>query len=131
MNTIFGKPSRYAIINSVKLSEERVIMDSILWFVASPFICVGWVLIGAIAGAFARRIMGAQDKPFIQDLILGIAGAVTGGVLLGIVNVGTPNGGIPLIVFNLVLATATASILIWIGRTLGGGRKTRKKSKKR
>ena len=75
--------------------------------------------------------MGAQDKPFIQDLILGIAGAGVGGVLLGIVNVGTPGGGIPLVIFNLVLATATASILIFIGRQLGISKKTRKKAKKR
>jgi|GEM_PF-221103 len=97
--------------------------DSIMWFVASPFICVGWIIVGAIAGAMARRIMGATDKPFIQDIILGIAGAAIGGILLGFVNVGTPSGGIALVIFNLVLATVTASILIFIGRQIGGGGK--------
>jgi uncharacterized membrane protein YeaQ/YmgE (transglycosylase-associated protein family) len=106
-------------------------MDAIIGLVASPFICVGWILVGAVAGAFARRIMGAGDKPFIQDLILGVAGAVIGGILLIFVNVGTPNGGIPLMAFNLVLATITASILIFIGRQLGGGKKERKQSKRR
>ena len=95
-------------------------MDAISWFLTSPFICVGWIIVGAVAGAFARRIMGAQDKPFVQDLILGIAGAGIGGILLGLVGVGTPDGGIMLIIFNLVLATATASLLIWIGRQIGG-----------
>jgi len=104
-------------------------MDTILWFVSSPFICVGWILVGAIAGAFARRIMGAQDKPFIQDLILGIAGAAIGGILLGLVNVGTPGGGVSLIIFNLVLATVTAAILIFVGRQFGrSGEKTQTKS---
>ncbi len=106
-------------------------MNTILWFVSSPFICVGWILVGAVAGAFARRIMGAQDKPFIQDLILGIAGAGIGGILLGIVNVGTPGGGIALVLFNLVLATVTAAILIFIGRQIGGDKKTKTTSKKR
>ena len=98
-------------------------MDTIMWFVSSPFICVGWIIVGAIAGALARQLMGATDKPFIQDLILGIAGAGIGGILLGFVNIGTPSGGIPLVIFNLVLATVTAAILIWIGRAIGGGAK--------
>jgi len=95
-------------------------MGAIQWLVSSPFICVGWIIVGAIAGAFARRIMGSQDKPFIQDLILGIAGAGIGGILLLFVNVGTPDGGVSLVIFNLVLATVTASILIFIGRQFGG-----------
>ncbi len=94
--------------------------DAILWFVSSPFICVGWIIVGAIAGAMARRFMGSTDKPFFQDLILGIAGAAIGGILLGFVDVGTPNGGITLVIFNLILATITASLLIWIGRQIGG-----------
>ena len=91
---------------------------------------MGWIIVGAVAGAFARRIMGAQDKPFIQDLILGIAGAAIGGILLGFVDVGTPNGGITLVIFNLVLATVTAAILIFIGRQIGG-KKTETTSKER
>lgn len=94
--------------------------DTILWFVKSPLICVSWIVVGAIAGALARRIMGSTDKPFVQDLILGIAGAVVGGFLLGFVNVGTPSGGLALVIFNIVLATLAASLLIFLGRQIGG-----------
>lgn len=104
-------------------------MDAILWFVGSPFICVGWIIIGAVAGGLARQFMGSTDKPFIQDLILGIAGAAIGGILLGFVDIGTPSGGLPLVIFNLVLATATASALIWVGRAIGG-KKIKKSAKK-
>ena len=69
-------------------------MDAVLWFVTSPFICVGWIIVGAVAGALARRIMGAQDKPFIQDLILGIAGAGIGGVLIGLAGIGDRKSGV-------------------------------------
>ena len=103
-------------------------MGVIEWLVTSPFICVGWIIVGAMAGAFARRIMGAGDKPFIQDLILGIAGAGIGGILLLFVNVGTPDGGVSLLIFNLVLATVTAAILIFIGRQFGGGKSSKAKS---
>lgn len=91
-----------------------------MWFVSSPFICVGWIIVGAAAGALARRVMGETDKPFVQDLILGIVGAGVGGILLGFVDIGTPAGGLPLVIFNLVLATVTAALLIGIGRAIGG-----------
>lgn len=106
-------------------------MDAILWFASSPFICVGWIIVGACAGALARRLMGSTDKPFIQDLILGIAGAGIGGILLGFINIGTPSGGITLVIFNLILATVTAALLIWVGRAFGGNRKKAKQSKQR
>lgn len=105
-------------------------MDAVLWFVTSPFICVGWIIVGAVAGALARRIMGAQDKPFIQDLILGIVGAGIGGILIGLAGIGTPDGGVTLVVFNLILATITAAILIWIGRMIGGGAKQKSAEKR-
>lgn len=102
-------------------------LDNVLWFAASPFICVGWIIIGAIAGAFARRIMGSSDKPFFQDLLLGIVGAVIGGWVLGFANIATPSGGITLVIVNLIVATITAALLIWIGRMIGVSRKSTKK----
>ena len=101
-------------------------MDAILWFVSSPFICVGWIIVGALAGALARQLMGSSDKPLLQDVILGIAGAGIGGILLGFINIGTPSGGISLVIFNLVLATVTAALLIWVGRAIGGRGSTTK-----
>ena len=98
--------------------------NTIQWIVTSPFICVGWILVGAIAGAFARRIMGAEVKPFIQDLILGIAGAAIGGIALRFVTINTPDGGVTLVIFNLILATITATILVAIGRAIRGSNKT-------
>lgn len=97
-------------------------MDFITSMVASPFICIGWIIIGAIAGALARQLTGAGDKPFIQDLILGILGAIVGGFIAGFV-MGPglfADGGLTLVLVNLVVATIGAVILIMIRRAITG-----------
>jgi uncharacterized membrane protein YeaQ/YmgE (transglycosylase-associated protein family) len=97
-------------------------MDFINTMVTSPFICLGWIIVGAIAGALARQLTGAGDKPFIQDLILGILGAIVGGFIAGFV-MGPglfADGGLSLVLVNLVVATIGAVILIMIRRAITG-----------
>jgi uncharacterized membrane protein YeaQ/YmgE (transglycosylase-associated protein family) len=91
---------------------------------ASPFICLGWIIVGGIAGALARQLTGASDKPFIQDLILGILGAIVGGFIAGIVMGPSlfAEGGLTLVLVNLVVATIGAVILIMIRRAITGSR---------
>lgn len=97
-------------------------MDFFTGMVASPFICLGWIIVGAIAGALARQLTGAGDRPFIQDLILGILGAIVGGFIAGFVmGPGLFNdGGISLVLVNLVVATIGAVVLIMIRRAITG-----------
>lgn len=90
--------------------------------IASPFICIGWIIVGAIAGAVARQIMGAGDRPLIQDVILGLIGALVGGFIASLLNLYKPDGGLGLLLVNLVIAIIGAIILIAIGRALTGRR---------
>jgi uncharacterized membrane protein YeaQ/YmgE (transglycosylase-associated protein family) len=66
-------------------------MDFLSDLISAPFICMGWIIVGAIAGSLARSLMRAQDQPFVADLILGIAGAFVGGLMAGILGLG-PDG---------------------------------------
>lgn len=102
----------------------EAITDAIGWIVSAPFIILGWIIVGAIAGEFARRVTGSSDKSFFSDLILGIIGAIVGGFIAGILGLGLPSGGLPLLVANLVVATLGAAILIIIRRTISGSSKT-------
>ncbi len=54
-------------------------MDFIGGLIASPFICIGWIIVGIIAGALARQIAGSADSPWWMDMLLGLAGAFVGG----------------------------------------------------
>lgn len=101
--------------------------DAIEWLISAPLICCGWLIIGAIAGALARRLTGSGNKPLINDMILGLAGAVVGGMLAGLLSIDTDKAGLTQVLVTLVVATAGASVLIMIGRAIGGGRSRRRR----
>lgn len=96
--------------------------DTISFIIRSPFICIGWIIVGLLAGELARRFMGSPDRSGFSDLILGFAGAIIGGFVAGLLGVNTPDGGLTLVLVNLLLAVIGACILIVIGRALRGGR---------
>jgi uncharacterized membrane protein YeaQ/YmgE (transglycosylase-associated protein family) len=95
-------------------------MNFIEGLLASPFICLGWIIVGAIAGSLARSIMGSRDASFVADIILGIAGAIIGGLIAGFLGVGPTeaDGGLERVLINLVIATVGAIILIAIRRAV-------------
>lgn len=95
-------------------------MDFITGLIASPFICIGWIIVGAVAGSLARSIMKSPDMPFIADLILGIAGAFIGGILAAAVGMapGVNEAGFELVLINLVIATIGAIVLIALRRLI-------------
>ncbi len=90
--------------------------------IAAPFICIGWIVVGIIAGALARQLTGSRDANFLSDMILGLIGAFVGGLLASLLGFYKPEGGLELVLVNLVIATIGAIILIIIGRALSGGR---------
>ena len=101
----------------------EAITDVVQWIISAPFILIGWIIVGAIAGELARRFTGSADESFFSDLGLGILGAIMGGFIAGIAGIGLPAGGISLVIANLVVATIGAAILIIIKRTLTGNKK--------
>lgn len=98
------------------------IVNAIQALVAAPFICCGWIIVGAIAGALANRIVGGTDAPLINDIILGLVGAVVGGFVLNLFEVGRPQGGLTGVIASLVVATLGAVIILAVGRALRGRR---------
>jgi uncharacterized membrane protein YeaQ/YmgE (transglycosylase-associated protein family) len=95
--------------------------DTLVAVITSPINCILWIIVGAVAGALARRIMGSPNYPLFQDIILGLLGAAFGGILASFV---VPDvfatGGLNLVLVNLVVATIGASILIAIRRAIKG-----------
>ncbi len=103
----------------------ETIGDIINPVVSAPLICIGWIIVGAIAGAVARSLTGARDEPFLSDLILGLVGAIVGGFIASLLGFYRPAGGLESVLVNLVIAIVGAVILLAIGRAItGGGRRT-------
>jgi len=73
-----------------------------------------WVILGAVAGWIASMIMKTNsNQGTVTDIILGILGAVVGGVVFNLL--GAP-GATGFNIYSLVVATVGAVILIWISR---------------
>jgi uncharacterized membrane protein YeaQ/YmgE (transglycosylase-associated protein family) len=74
---------------------------------------IWWILIGLIAGWAAGKIMKGTGYGPVVDIALGIAGAVVGGLLLGLVGIhgeGT--------IGTILVAIFGAVFLIWLSRRL-------------
>lgn len=81
---------------------------------------IGWIIIGAIAGALGKLIMPGDDPGgLIITILLGIGGALLGGFLAGLIGLG--GGGL---IWTLITATLGALILLAIYRAVAGGRST-------
>ena len=90
------------------------------------------VIVGAIAGSLAAQIMRGNSLGFVVNSILGIAGAVVGGMIFnflgispgsGIVKVVSDTFGVnlsPKLVGMIVSGTIGAIIILWATRVLRG-----------
>jgi uncharacterized membrane protein YeaQ/YmgE (transglycosylase-associated protein family) len=76
---------------------------------------IGWIVIGLIAGALAKWIMPGRDPGgLIVTILIGIAGGLLGGFLAELLPFFSTGGHI----WNLVLATVGAILLLWVYRLI-------------
>jgi uncharacterized membrane protein YeaQ/YmgE (transglycosylase-associated protein family) len=91
------------------------IVDFFSALIATPIYCIGYIIIGFLAGALARRLMGSQNAGCASDIILGLVGAFVGSIIVRWLNSGqdlTIGWGIG----SLITALIGAVVLIGIGR---------------
>ncbi len=70
---------------------------------------IWWIIIGAVAGWLAGLLMRGDGFGFIVNLLVGIAGAVIGGWVFGLLGIAA--GGV---IGSLITALIGAIILLWI-----------------
>ena len=72
---------------------------------------ISWILVGAIAGMLARRIVPGPDPGrFVVTVLLGMAGASVGGFIVGVLG-GSGTTGFN--VWSVVVATLGAILLLY------------------
>lgn len=70
---------------------------------------IGYIVIGAIVGALARLVIpGRQDMSVVMTVLLGIAGAVIGGLITRAI-VGSNHGWI-----SLIVSVAVGALLVYL-----------------
>jgi uncharacterized membrane protein YeaQ/YmgE (transglycosylase-associated protein family) len=80
---------------------------------AAPFICIGWLIVGAIAGGIAHNVM-KTNQPIVVDVIVGLIGAVVGGFLVSLLGIYRPEGGIEGVIVSLIVSTIGAIVLLYV-----------------
>jgi uncharacterized membrane protein YeaQ/YmgE (transglycosylase-associated protein family) len=76
-----------------------------------------FILVGALAGFLAGKVMTGHGLGVIWDIVVGILGAFLGGWLAGLVGLGVSN-----IVIEVVVAFVGACILLFVFRMIFRGR---------
>ena len=79
-----------------------------------------WIVVGLIAGALGKLIMPGDDPGgFIVTILIGMAGALVGGFVVGILG-GTGATGFN--IWSILVATLGAVILLALYRVVAGRR---------
>jgi uncharacterized membrane protein YeaQ/YmgE (transglycosylase-associated protein family) len=86
---------------------------------------IGWIVLGLLAGIVAKAIFpGSERLGVILTTLLGIGGALLGGLVASLVGLGDPVDTF----FDLstwVAAVVGALLILWIASKLGFGRRHR------
>ena len=79
-------------------------------------VIISWIIVGLIAGALGKLVMpGDEPGGFIATLLIGMAGAVVGGFVVGILG---GSGATGLNIWSILVATLGAIILLALYRLI-------------
>lgn len=73
---------------------------------------IAWIVIGAIAGWLAGKLVKGEGYGFIGDIVIGIIGAFIGGWLAGVLGINIGGG----LIASIITATIGAVLLVVILR---------------
>jgi uncharacterized membrane protein YeaQ/YmgE (transglycosylase-associated protein family) len=74
-----------------------------------------WIIVGAIAGFLASKVLTGKGMGLIWDIVVGILGAFVGGWLASLAHISVTN-----ILVQIVVAFVGAMILLVIFRAVAG-----------
>ncbi len=80
---------------------------------------ISWIIVGLIAGAIAARVVAGRGFGCLADIVVGVAGALIGGFLLGAIFHVTGTVGFW---GSIVVAFIGAAVLLSVVKLLSGGR---------
>ena len=84
---------------------------------------IAWIVVGAIAGFLASKLMGSSES-ILMMIVLGIVGGLVGGwVAANVLKIGSMDG---ISIESIVIATLGAIAVIFVARLANGSRGSRR-----
>ena len=74
---------------------------------------ISWLIVGAVAGYVADKIMGTGNSSLGQNIVLGIVGSLVGGILAWILGLGARS-----LIGSIIIAILGACVAVWAYRKL-------------
>ena len=71
---------------------------------------LAWIVLGLLAGFIASKIVNKQGEGWLLDVVLGVAGAVVGGWLFGILGASGVSG---FNLYSLLVAVVGAIVVLF------------------
>ena len=74
-----------------------------------------WLILGALAGWLAGKIMGGERRGWLGCIVVGVLGAGLGGLAASLLGLGGVDG---FNLYSLLVAVGGACLLLWIWNAL-------------
>jgi len=80
---------------------------------------IGWIILGLVAGFIGSKIVNKSGQGMILDIVLGVVGAIVGGVIFSAFGAAGVTG---FNIWSLVVAVVGAVIVLWLYHAVSGRR---------
>jgi len=80
---------------------------------------ISWIILGVIAGFSGSKIVNKTGQGLIMDIVLGIVGAIVGGVIFSAFGTSGVTG---LNIWSLIVAVIGAVVVLWAYHQISGRR---------
>jgi uncharacterized membrane protein YeaQ/YmgE (transglycosylase-associated protein family) len=79
----------------------------------------GWIFLGLIAGFLASKIVNSSGQGMLLDIVLGIVGAIVGGLVFSMFGASGVTG---FNIYSLIVAVIGSVVVLWLYHALTGRR---------
>jgi uncharacterized membrane protein YeaQ/YmgE (transglycosylase-associated protein family) len=80
---------------------------------------IGWIVLGLIAGFIGSKIVNKTGSGMLMDIVLGIIGAIVGGVIFSFFGAAGVTG---FNIYSLVVAVIGSVVVLWLYHAVAGRR---------
>lgn len=72
---------------------------------------IGWILLGLVAGFIGSKIVNKEGQGMLMDIVLGIVGAIVGGLLFSLFGATGVTG---FNLYSLIVAVIGSVVVLWL-----------------